>query len=684
MSENKHTISSASRPRPAVNLRSVLIGLWVVVIICGLSPYNDFAVNNTYLIGNFLPIGFILILFILVIVINAPLLRWWPKIALQQGELAVITVMALCACSIPGSGLMRYLPASIVGTYTSAAEQPDVARSLEKAGLPQWLRPNVGTENPVEIGYSDVYSQYLSRSPDGTVPWGHWVGPFLYWGIFFISMWGLTLCLSIIVNKQWAENEKLSFPLASVYTSLIEQPAPGCSVNQLFSSRSFWIAACAIFAVHMLNGLHQYDLSFPEIPRSFDFNNIFTDSPWLYMQYEFKKSEVYFSILGITYFLQTKTSFSIWFFIVVLQIVLMITGSQQYEITSGAQKDETFGGMVTLSLILVYTGRHHYWLVLKSMLSFRRDVDRELNQFVVAGWGSIACLISLVLFLLFMGSTPIGALLTSLSLVMMVMIVARVVAETGLIFVQINWSPSRLWAYSVLIPAKPLPTSSASFLATCWTGLLMHDVRESFATFCQQGLRVADHSIADSEKSRSPLFNLILAIALALIVGYVASACGMLWTEYHYASTLNSTPEAPINSYGIFWSVKDQILDPLQSYPNIPAESHSQVFHILLGSLITGSLSILRLSYTWWPLQPIGFIILYSWGTRMIWFSVFLGWLAKVVIVRIGGSKLYCDSRNVFIGLILGEALAAGFWMVISLILNALGYEYHRIMLLPV
>src|ERR1051325_5789614 len=46
--------------RKPVNLRSVLLGLLGVIFICTLTPYNDWAVNNTYLVGNYLPVGLLL------------------------------------------------------------------------------------------------------------------------------------------------------------------------------------------------------------------------------------------------------------------------------------------------------------------------------------------------------------------------------------------------------------------------------------------------------------------------------------------------------------------------------------------------------------------------------------------------------------------------------------------------
>jgi hypothetical protein len=44
------------------------------------------------------------------------------------------------------------------------------------------------------------------------------------------------------------------------------------------------------------------------------------------------------------------------------------------------------------------------------------------------------------------------------------------------------------------------------------------------------------------------------------------------------------------------------------------------------------------------------------------WASVFLGWLLKALLLRYGGARLYRAARPAFMGMIVGEAFAAGFW----------------------
>ena len=89
------------------------LGLAGVALICGLTPYNDYALNNTFLVGNNLPIGVVMLSFLFVLVINAPLHRWLRPQTRRHvsGELAVALSMTLISCALPSSGLMRYFPA---------------------------------------------------------------------------------------------------------------------------------------------------------------------------------------------------------------------------------------------------------------------------------------------------------------------------------------------------------------------------------------------------------------------------------------------------------------------------------------------------------------------------------------------------------------------------------------------
>jgi hypothetical protein len=49
--------SSLPGNRRPVNLRSLLLGFAGVSFVCSLTAYNDYVLHNTYMVGNYLPVG---------------------------------------------------------------------------------------------------------------------------------------------------------------------------------------------------------------------------------------------------------------------------------------------------------------------------------------------------------------------------------------------------------------------------------------------------------------------------------------------------------------------------------------------------------------------------------------------------------------------------------------------------
>jgi len=49
-----------------------------------------------------------------------------------------------------------------------------------------------------------------------------------------------------------------------------------------------------------------------------------------------------------------------------------------------------------------------------------------------------------------------------------------------------------------------------------------------------------------------------------------------------------------------------------------------------------------------------------------IWFSVFIAWLLKAMILKYGGARAYRILRPFFLGLVLGAFGSAGGWLIID------------------
>ena len=95
-----------------------------------------------------------------------------------------------------------------------------------------------------------------------------------------------------------------------------------------------------------------------------------------------------------------------------------------------------------------------------------------------------------------------------------------------------------------------------------------------------------------------------------------------------------------------------------------------------IGFGTTVLLEIAALRYASWPLLPVGYIAGgHGAFVENAWFSIFIGWCAQVLIVRFGGASLFQKARPFFVGIIFGECLAAGIWLIANAIIVFNGGE---------
>jgi len=80
-----------------------------------------------------------------------------------------------------------------------------------------------------------------------------------------------------------------------------------------------------------------------------------------------------------------------------------------------------------------------------------------------------------------------------------------------------------------------------------------------------------------------------------------------------------------------------------------------------------------RHHFLWWPVHYLGFPIGATLPVIWSWFSIFIGWLLKGLVLKYGGVKLYRQLRPLFLGLILGHIFVSGFWVVFDYITGETG-----------
>src|SRR5690606_23148819 len=131
------------------------------------------------------------------------------------------------------------------------------------------------------------------------------------------ALYGTMICLIALVHHQWYDNERLAFPLATVQLALVQQPEPGQFFNRVFGTPAFWVGFIGVFILHAMSGAAIYWPQYiPAIPLSYDLNDLMADPPLVFTDTQVKEALIYFSVIGITYFISTSVAFSLWFFFI--------------------------------------------------------------------------------------------------------------------------------------------------------------------------------------------------------------------------------------------------------------------------------------------------------------------------------------------------------------------------------
>jgi hypothetical protein len=84
----------------------------------------------------------------------------------------------------------------------------------------------------------------------------------------------------------------------------------------------------------------------------------------------------------------------------------------------------------------------------------------------------------------------------------------------------------------------------------------------------------------------------------------------------------------------------------------------------------------MQLRHAWWPFHPVGYALLSSYTTHILWWPMLLSWLLKTVLLRYGGWQSYRRGVPLFLGLILGEFVVGSLWGLIGVAIRRPTYVF--------
>jgi len=525
---------------------------------------------------------------------------------------------------------------------------------------------------PPSATWSDYLAYYAAVFR--AVPWTAWIRPIGYWLIFVAGVYGLFYCLTYLVLDYWSRREKLIFPLAQLGRAVLPEGngQPG-RIPELFRRGAFWLGFCVIFGILSWNGAvaAKWLGALTAIPMGMTIssvNTLLAGSPLegltgLAGEYSLCFL-IFFTAIGIAFLLPLEITFSLWFYFLMAKLLLLIAVWMGYGKTvSDFPSDwlwqnnpisaQGAGGILCFSAIsLIRCIREYAHLSFAAGMKLRQRL--RVAQPVI---GLTVCLIILTVWLHW-NRMPIGwALVIVALLTLMTIGLMRIVAESGMYWFQVHCSFFHIhkmlaiggWGKIAFLPALIGP------LLLIYSVLFL-----DLKTFLAPNLLNAARMHQDTARHSRAKFHINLLLCL-LVTVVVALGFAIFLAHLRGAQLMNAW----------FFS-----LGPLRAMETAQRASEAQpefqpftTIWYGIGAVWVALSIFLRRILFWFP-HPIGYIMLVNPLIVQLWFSFFIGWVCKKIVVKYGGKATFDKVRSLFIGMILGELLAIFFWQILGISLG--------------
>ncbi len=630
----QNQVDLSSDPSPALTWRSLSLGVLLVCIVNIGAPFAKYILHSSLLACDYLPFGVMLPFLVVVAVLN-PLIKLTSSTPLTPNELAVVFLMSLVGSTIPTFGLTGYLLGTIASPYYYVRTENGWAELIHPH-LPRWLFPS--NDNLAMTWF------YEGLPSDQSIPWSAWVPPLFWWMTFIGALLTVCFCLVAILRRQWIDRERIVFPLAQVPLDMIEASDDGLKMPAFMRSKIFWVGFAIPFCIVLWNVSGFFLPTFPQFPL-FSRTSLVRGAPSL-------RLNIYFPLIGFAYLINLDVAFSVWFFHLLAIVQLWLYDRVGFTVGAGdnycsASPElgwQGFGGMIVMVLWGLWMARDHLGDVVRKALRGDQDVDdsQELLSYRAAVFGGLLALFYMVVFLNATGMA-LSAICVFLFAVFVIYLgVTRIVIEGGLVFLRGPMIAQHFTAYTLGVSTISPQSMTALAVSYAW----FCDIKSFF-------MPAVAHASKLSDSLRLNRKTIIVSVCLALVTGVVASM---------YYTLMMGYAEGAYN-YGdwIFRRGSETPYDATVKKMRNPFDTGWGKLGVMAGGgAVMAVLSYLRYRLSWWPIHPIGLPVAYTLPVRLSWFSIFIAWAAKLVILRLGGIGLYRKAQPFFFGLIAGFFFAAG------------------------
>ena len=585
-------------------------------------------------------------------------LSTWPPLArllgLGRRELLAIFVIVLAGAPMVSYGVLAYMLPHSIFLHYAASVHPEWSDSFLRL-VPTWFSP---------AEHDAVESFFLGNAP---VPWSQWLVPLAAWCSFLLALVVASSCLTLIIQRQWISHERLSFPLAQIPLELIAEASPRGSapaVGRLTAVRVFWLGFIISFGVKFWNRLSSLVPSLPGVPLG----------PVALMAQQTTGPMAAFGemdlvlwpwLIAVAYLIPKELSFSCWvfWFLRIALAFLAIAAGAPPRSPEGWLGDtafpafafQGFGAILALTVWAGWRARRHLQRALLIAFSRRSGVD-DSDEPLPYRWSLIIYALSygwMVYFCYLIGARIwVGMGLIALIL-MFYLMWTWLRAETGLgllLFPLFIDDMLDATGNGIFRPQEIIAIMSVRWTYFPGAGSTAQLVSGNVL----EGMKIADSARL---RTRPLIYGMAGGLLVSLLLGVYVTLTGI----YHYGFYNLRAAESSWLSSQVNWGaghIFAAISNPSQLDPRGLAG-------IAAGAIVALSLGVLRLRFWWWPLHPVGFLAAHSWGMQWFYMPFFVGWLAKALVTRYGGLRLYRQTVPLAVGLVSGDLINGVIWALV-------------------
>ena len=636
------------RPRPW----TVVLSFLTLACAGTGATYLEFGSRSAHMAMSNLPLV-VLLPFVAWLSLNTLLKRFLPRWSLTTVELRTMFSVVWIGGAFAGyNWATQWVGTMAAPRYYASPENRWEELIFEY--LPWWMYP---TDRP---GVVEAF--YIGLDEGQPVPWGAWLGPLFWAGSAALAMAAMGVGLTAVFQKQWAQNERLTFPVAQVPLALTEGFDRRRGWAPFTRNRAFWIGFGIAALPLIWNIVEYFYTAFPRIaifdpyygargPRGAQVSHYLPQLSYRLLP----------TVIGFTFLCELNILFSIWSLFLVGLVAQYGMNRVAFSIGLAGQEAKPpeitglfiHGVMIGLAIWSVWTARGH----LKQVWRDIRRGEEGSTVFLIPR-GAFGLLLGGAVYLVFWLSAIGYSTLLAVTWVFLfwvsLFVITKFLAASGFAYLFPNWGNSIpvIWAGTTRMSESTL----VAMRVVNWR--LLAGWRLPVA------LPHVERLLGRLATSRLVFTTVVFGLAVAGL--YTVWLCYELGGATFRTWSLVGAPR------GVYNGIAKAVAETSERTVTDPAKIGVWTIGMVSAALMT----TLQARASWWPFHPIGLLLMFDGYVRLYVLDIFLVWGAKAVVLRLGGIMLYEKVKPGAYGLIVGYAVAVGLSFFVDLVWFPTGGHY--------